>query len=178
MLGKCGLKFKVVPADIDESDIDNEKAEDYVLRMALAKAEKVFSSVSENNPQTLVIGADTIVEIGSKILGKPSDQKEAKAMLSFLSGKVHHVFTGYAVKTRKALKSGLVRTKVRFRELSDFEIESYVATGEAEDRAGAYAIQGDYGAILVDSVEGSYSNVIGLPLKEVLELISLMSWDK
>ncbi|MDR2404893.1 MAG: Maf family protein [Deltaproteobacteria bacterium] len=178
MLEKAGLKFKIVPADIDESEMVGETAEKYVLRMALKKAEKVFSSVAANSPLALVLGADTIVEIDSKIMGKPAGQKEAKEMLKTLSGQVHVVFTGFAVKTHKAVKSGLVRTQVRFRVLSDNEIDAYVDTGEAEERAGAYAIQGDYGAILVERVDGSYSNVIGLPLKEALDLINKMSWDQ
>jgi septum formation protein len=176
LLRMAGLSFKAVPADVDEGALAGEDAETYVRRMALSKAQKIHAEVSPGDPQAIVLGADTIVTLdGARVLGKPVDASEAREMLGLLSGKAHRVFTAFAVIGPKSTKCGLVATLVSFRDLSAREIEDYVATGEPLDKAGAYAIQGGHGALLIDRVEGSYSNVIGLPLKEALALIQEVS---
>jgi septum formation protein len=176
MLKNAGVDFTPFPVDVDESHAPDEEPEKYVRRTALAKAEKAFSELSGKEAGLVVLGADTIVLTkGAHILGKPKDAQQAEAMLRALSGEIHHVLTGYAVKTAEEHETASVRTEVRFRRLSDDEIKGYVLTGEPMGKAGAYAIQGAFGAVLADTVNGSYSNIVGLPLKEALDLISRLS---
>ena len=177
ILAGAGLSFRAVPANTDESPLPSECPEAYALRMALAKAEKVFAEVSPLDPEAAVLGADTIVVKGpGLVLGKPDSRGRAREMLSELSGGSHRVLTGFAVKTRASLKTGLASTLVSFRALSDWELDAYSQEEETLDKAGAYAIQGRFGPLLVDRVEGSYSNIVGLPLKEVLEALSAVSF--
>jgi len=140
----------------------------YVRILAEAKA----FDISEQHPDCWVIGADTIVLIDNKILGKPGSNKEACSMLKQLSGKTHQVLTGYCIccKNKDTLFSETVKTDVHFKSLSDTEIEWYIQTGEPFDKAGAYAIQG-IGTFLVKSINGSYTNVVGLPVCEVIEFL-------
>lgn len=133
-------------------------------------------SVAVNHPQELVIGADTIVVIGEKILGKPENEKEAKDMLRRLSGKRHQVKTGVAVCYQGQMKTSVVTTEVTFETMSDEDIEAYIASGEPMDKAGAYGIQGR-GAAFISSIHGSYSNVVGLPLSVTRRLCEALLRD-
>lgn len=166
LLGQLGLSFTICAADIDETPHPGEAPEAYVRRLAREKAQ----AVAGRFPGTWVLAADTTVVLGPELLGKPRDAAEARGMLSRLSGRTHEVHTGVAIAGR-AGDSTVVRTRVTFRTLSAGEIDWYVGTGEPLDKAGSYAIQGK-GGFMVASVEGSPTNVIGLPLGETLALLS------
>jgi septum formation protein len=168
LLAQVGMTFLVAPANVDESVRDSEMPRDYAERLSLDKARAAASRVREG----IVIAADTIVVVGDAILGKPSDAADVHRMLSALSGKKHEVITGLAVMDAATGKS-VVRTSVTrvwFRDLSDREISAYIATGEPMDKAGAYGIQ-ERGALLVERIEGCYSNVVGLPLSLLGEML-------
>ncbi len=165
LLSQVGIEFQVVPSTSDEI-ITSQKPEDVVLELAKQKA----LEVALTQPNSLVIGADTIVVYNRNILGKPKDEYEAIQMLQQLSGNVHQVFTGVSlIKTSKdksvlAETSFFQQTKVTFSSLSLQEIEAYVSTGSPLDKAGAYGIQDDWGAVFVENIEGDYYNVVGFPL--------------
>ncbi len=165
LLGQLGLRFTVAAADIDETPHPAEAPEAYVLRLAREKAR----AVAGRFPGAWVLAADTTVVLGPELLGKPRDEAEARAMLARLSGRTHEVHTGVALAGR-AEEALVVRTRVTFRTLSAGEIAWYAGTGEPLDKAGAYAVQGK-GGFLVAAVEGSPTNVIGLPLGETLALL-------
>lgn len=165
LLDSIGLKFQVIPSGIDEMSINGESPEEQVRRLAEAKAMDVAAS----NQGLWTLGADTIVVIDGEILGKPTDPRNAEEMLARLSGRVHEVFTGYAILQASPgldRRVSHVRSEVRIRRLSPDEISGYVATNEPMDKAGSYAIQG-IGSAIVEEVYGSYTNVVGLPLCEV-----------
>lgn len=162
LLGAAGVEVEVRPADVDETPDPQERPRWYVERVARAKAMAVHGE--------RVLAADTIVVLDGEILGKPLDPEAAAATLRRLAGRQHEVMTAVVLRTGHVLRSRLVRTRVSFRPLTDDEIAAYVATGEPLDKAGAYGIQGRGGA-LVDRVVGSYTNVIGLPMRETLELL-------
>lgn len=168
LLKQAGINFVVVPSQIDESKIWMKKPEEYVKKLAEAKA----SDVAYKYPDSWVIGADTIVVIGDAILGKPRSIDDARNMLLRLSGQTHQVYTGFAIccKARERLFSQIVKTDVLFKNLSEEEIQWYIHTPEPFDKAGAYAIQG-MGTFLVRSIHGSYTNVVGLPVCEVIEFL-------
>jgi nucleoside triphosphate pyrophosphatase len=166
LLGQLGLRFTVAAADLDETPLPSEAADAYVLRLARAKAQ----AVAARFPGAWVLAADTTVALGTELLGKPGGPAEAREMLSRLSGRTHAVYTGVALAGRAEL-STVVRTGVTFRTLSAGEIAWYVGTGEPLDKAGAYAVQGK-GGFLVAAVDGSPTNVIGLPLGETLDLLT------
>ena len=168
LLESAGIAFRVVPADICETPLPEEPPVDHVLRLAQEKA-KASAELTEGR---FFIGADTIVLCDGEIMGKPKDAADAARMLRKLSGIPHEVVTGFAVydKERKGAGTEAVRTKVFFKKLRDEEIESYIATGCPFDKAGAYAIQGG-AAHMVKRIEGSYTNVVGLPLCEVVEAL-------
>jgi septum formation protein len=157
----------VSAADIDETPQRGEPAAAYVLRLAREKAR----AVAVRHPGAWVLAADTTVALGDELLGKPRDAAEARDMLGRLSGRTHEVHTGVALAGGEAEHSTVVRTRVTFRPLSAGEISWYAGTGEPLDKAGSYAVQGK-GGFLVASVEGSPTNVIGLPLGETLELLA------
>ncbi|WP_338261374.1 Maf family protein [Corallococcus caeni] len=165
LLAQLGLRFTVAAADIDETPMAGEIARNYVHRLAVEKAR----TVATRHPDAWVLAADTTVALGSELLGKPRDAAEAREMLTRLSGQIHEVFTGIAVAGR-AQASEVVRTQVTFRALSPEEIAWYADTGEPLDKAGAYAIQGK-GGFLVQGIDGSPTNVVGLPLGETLALL-------
>jgi septum formation protein len=167
LLAQVGVTVRVVPASIDESILPGETAEQHVLRLSNAKAAAVAHRTQVEG--RWFIGSDTVVVRDDLILGKPADAAEAAAMLQGLAGRAHTVVSGYAVHDRDSGRtiSGAVTTRVWFKELSAREIAGYLATGEPFDKAGAYAIQG-IGAFMVTHIEGSYPNVVGLPLCEVL----------
>jgi len=166
LLEQAGLKFSVIPSDFDESTVAMSDPDSYVIALAESKA----IDISEKHPASWVIGADTIVLIDRNILGKPGSKEEARDMLQRLSGKTHQVLTGYCIccKKKNRFFSETIKTDVRFKKLSDAEIEWYIQTEEPFDKAGAYAIQG-LGTFLVKSINGSYTNVVGLPVCEVME---------
>ena len=162
-----------MPADVDESVQPGETPEAHVERLSLDKAQ----AIADRNDIAgrWFIGSDTVVVRDEVILGKPVDKSDAAAMLRSLAGRSHRVVSGYAVvdRERKILEATSVVTRVTFRELTDAEIAGYIATGEPDDKAGGYGIQG-IGACLVSSIDGSYTNVVGLPLCEVVETLERM----
>lgn len=166
LLKQAGLEFSVIPSDVDESSIPVSSPETYVRALSEAKAD----DVSKRYPESWIIGADTIVLIDGTILGKPGSRQEARSMLKRLNGRVHKVLTSYSIYCRanKHFFSETITTEVLFKKLSDEEIEWYIHTKEPFDKAGAYAIQG-LGTFLVKSINGSYTNVVGLPVCELIE---------
>jgi septum formation protein len=168
LLEQAGLRFTVIPGDLDENAITAASPDAQVRLLAEAKAE----AIARRHPEAWVIGADTMVVIGGRILGKPADTEEARHMLRQLSGQRHQVHTGFAIlcRERKRRFSATVTTEVEFKTLSPAEIEWYLQTGEPFDKAGAYAIQG-IGTFLVRRIDGSYTNVVGLPVCEVIEVL-------
>lgn len=174
LLSQLDIRFTVSAADIDETPQAGEAAEAYVGRLAREKARVVAS----RHPGAWVLAADTTVALGAELLGKPRDAEEAQAMLTRLSGRTHDVYTGVALAGRHE-ETLVVRTRVTFRSLSPGEMSWYANSGEPLDKAGAYAIQGK-GGFLVAGVEGSPSNVVGLPLGETVALLEraglLLPW--
>jgi septum formation protein len=173
LLAQAGFSFSVHPADVPEDPLSGEDPIGYVTRLARQKAEAVFRAVSTNPSaatQVVVLGADTTVTLDSQILAKPEDPADAARMLRRLSGRTHQVVTGVAVITAQSTQVAAEVTAVRFLSLSDQEIESYVASGEPMDKAGAYAIQGR-AARWIPRIEGCYFNVVGLPLALVTSLL-------
>jgi septum formation protein len=167
LLASAGLHPEVVAADVDETPHPGEAPIPYAMRVAEVKARAV-----EANGRA-VLAADTVVALDGEILGKATDRSDAIRMLRTLSGRWHTVHTAVVITTGASVLSDLVSTPVRFRELSDEEIARYVDTQEPMDKAGAYGIQGEGGA-LVAEVRGSYTNVVGLPLEETLRLLALI----
>ena len=171
LLAQIGVKFEVMATDVDESVADGESPRAYVERLARAKAEAGWRRVErENLPRAPVLGADTTVAVDGRILGKPADDREAAEMLATLSGRLHEVLTAVAVKHGSQLESAVSVSEVRFKALTKEEIERYVATGECEDKAGAYGIQGQAARFVAD-LHGSFSGVMGLPLYETAQLL-------
>lgn len=166
-MGNVGWAFEKSVADVDESEIAGESPEDYVVRLARTKAEKVAA----DQPGEIVLGADTTVVIGGGILGKPLDLDDAKRMLTMLSGKSHEVLTGVALVRNGKSVSGIERTKVNFNEMSKEEIEFLAEEGDPLDKAGAYAVQAQ-AALFINGIEGDYWNVVGLPVNLVYKLVS------
>ena len=186
ILTAVGWEFTKDVADIDESEFLNEKPEDYVQRLAREKAE----AVAQKYTQAIVLGADTTVVIDNQIIGKPVDLDDARRMIKMLAGNWHEVLTGVAIVWKEEEKRrrgeeeigansqnlnykilvGLQRTKVKFAEMSDEEIEFLVQFGEPLDKAGGYAVQAR-AALFIEKIEGDYWNVVGLPISLVYELI-------
>ena len=169
LLEQAGLTFEVAPGTVDEKNILADSPEDHVRLLATAKSKEV----ARHYPNAHVIGADTIVVIEDMILGKPASKAEARDMLKKLSGRNHAVLTGYTVRCDRSeyLHSETIRTRVRFKSLTDSEIEWYLETKEPFDKAGGYAIQGQ-GAFMVKQIIGSYTNVVGLPMSEVIDCLT------
>lgn len=166
LLEGVGIEIEVVPSSIEETTRKDEDARSHVLRLAREKTEDVANRFGER----WVIGADTIVVIDGEILGKPETAREARNMLVLLSGRYHRVLTGYAIARKKdaAFVTDFVETRVKIKDLNPGEINWYLRTGEPFGKAGGYAIQG-VGAFMVEEIEGSYTNVVGLPVCQVLE---------
>ncbi len=175
LLEMAGLDFEVVPAGIDESFRDGETPHEHVLRLSREKAR----AVAGVHPEAWVLGADTIVLIDGEVLGKPGTKQEAKAMLGKLSGREHRVVTGFTLlKGRSAtVATEAVESVVVFKKLTTGDIECYTSTGEPYDKAGGYAAQGK-GASLIKEIRGSYTNVVGLPLCEVMEALKTVGAAK
>lgn len=168
LLDQAGIQFSIIPSSFDESSVKFTSPEAHVKILAEAKAD----DLGKQFPEKWIIGADTIVMINKTMLGKPGSKKEARNMLKMLSGRIHQVYTGYSIccKAKKRFFSETVKTDVLFKKLTKDEIEWYINTDEPFDKAGAYAIQG-LGTFLVKSINGSYTNVVGLPVCEVIELL-------
>ena len=166
LLEHAGLTFKVIPSDLDESTVPLATPAAYACEMAQIKAARV----ARTYPDWWVIGADTIVVVDETICGKPQSLDEARRMLMLLSGRTHQVLTGYSIQCsgQNYVFTETIQTDVEFKQLNAQEVEWYLQTGEPFDKAGAYAIQG-IGTFLVKRINGSYSNVVGLPVCEVIE---------
>ena len=177
LLRLVGAQFSVCAADVDERALEGERAEAHVLRLAeqKARAGALGEAPLPARGDVVVLGADTIVTLDRAVLGKPSDAEDAGRMLRLLSGRVHEVWTGIAVVDPSDGRSvaEAVRSIVKFSPIEEAEIARYVATGEPLDKAGAYAVQGG-GALFVEAIEGSYSNVVGLPLSHLKRLLALI----
>jgi len=179
LLSQIGVRFQLLlfrmrpesEPEVNEEVVPGEAPAAYVERVARAKAEAGWKRLMQRNlPRSPVLAADTTVAVEGRILGKPVDRAEAARMLAEISGRRHEVLTAVAVKYDDRIESALSVTQVRFRALTEDEIRQYVATGEADDKAGAYAIQGR-AAQFVAEIHGSYSGVMGLPLYETAQLI-------
>jgi septum formation protein len=164
LLRAAGIDFTVRVADVDEKVLPNELPRDYVVRLSREKARAVAADGE------VVLGADTTVVALNEIIGKPEDAKDAERMLRLLSGKWHEVLTGVSLVSGSQVSSDVAVTRVKFSKLSDEEINWYVASGEPMDKAGAYGIQG-YASRFVERIEGSYSNVVGLPVQMVYRML-------
>lgn len=171
ILTEHGFSFEIVPAHVDESVLPGETPPDHVVRVAREKAR----AVAPRFPDSIVLGADTIIAFEGRILGKPKDPEDAARMLRDLSGKDHEVLTGFCVRVDLPERevSEVVAARVRFRDLSTSEIGEYVKSGEPLDKAGAYAIQGG-AKRFVESVAGSIANVVGLPIERIEPI--LLAW--
>ena len=168
LLDQAGIQFSVIPSSFDENLVKFTFPEAHVKTLAEAKAD----DLGKQFPEKWIIGADTIVMINKTMLGKPGSKNQARSMLKMLSGRIHQVYTGYSIccKAKKRFFSETVKTDVLFKKLTKDEIEWYINTDEPFDKAGAYAIQG-LGTFLVKSINGSYTNVVGLPVCEVVEFL-------
>lgn len=166
LLTAAGVAFEVRTVDVDERPFDAETAVDYVVRVAVDKARACPASTD-----AVILAADTVVVVDGRILGKPADDADAARMLRLLSGRGHHVLTGVAVRRGERVAVEVDSTAVTFAPLSDTEIAWYVASREPRDKAGAYAVQG-LASRFVERVEGSHSNVVGLPVARVCRMLA------
>ena len=177
LLTLVGAHFTTHPVEVDESPQPDERAEAHVLRLSEAKVRAALAEDggAEAAGDSVYIGADTIVTIDRVILGKPTGTEDAERMLARLSGRIHEVWTGLFLldPTEGRSVGGSQRSIVKFARLEPEDIRRYVATGEPMDKAGAYAVQG-FGALYVEAIEGSYSNVVGLPLSYLKHLLGLL----
>lgn len=165
LLKQIGLDFKSFSVDLDEEIFDGEHPIQTVKRLAVHKSEEAKKKVE----QGIIITADTIVVLDKQIIGKPKNKKDAERILKKLSNRTHIVYTGFSIfnsNTNKTI-TDYERTSVTFRELSNKEIKDYIASGSPMDKAGAYGIQDDFGAVFVSSIKGCYYNVVGLPLSKL-----------
>ena len=168
LLTSAGFGFTVAPAEVDETPHAEEAASDYVIRVARDKARHI--AAQRKGTDAVVLAADTAVVSESRIMGKPRNDEDAAGMLATLSGSVHQVLTGVVVRTETRELVELVATRVHFLPMSSAEISWYVATGEPRGKAGGYAIQG-HAARFIDWIDGSWSNVVGLPLSTVNRML-------
>ena len=173
LMQQVGWPFEVVKISVDETPLEDESPSDYVARLAVAKAQAGLALVESGDT---VLGADTTVVLDGEVLGKPADREEAFAMWSRMAGRVHQVLTGVALARDGAVIHRVVVTEVHFRQMTRLDMEAYWASGEPADKAGGYGIQGR-GALLVDRISGSYSNVVGLPLAETAQLLTQFGYS-
>jgi len=168
LLKQAGLEFEVIPSGIEEDSVKDESPKRHVIRLAEAKA----LDVGSRYPDRWVVAADTIVYIDHLILGKPNNRGEAMEMLRRLSGREHWVMTGFSVHQleKKMGDREAVKTAVKVKALTPAEVDWYVRTGEPFDKAGGYAIQGA-GSFMIESIRGSYTNVVGIPLCELIQML-------
>jgi septum formation protein len=179
VLRNAGFVFEIRPADVDETRQPHEAAEDYVRRVAQAKARAIAEPARADRERAIVIAADTIVLAEGQILGKPRDAEDARRMLRLFSGKTHEVLTALSVINVPAAKEALhvEKTRVEFLKMSEEEIETYIQTGEPVDKAGAYGIQGIAGRFAT-RIEGCYFNVLGLPLSRLWTTLQSLGWKE
>jgi septum formation protein len=168
LLESLGVEFAVDPPDVDEAPLPGEHPVDYVRRLSVDKAMAV---AARHGDDVTVVAADTTVDVGGRILGKPESPDEARSMLLALSATTHQVHTGVTVRAGDRVETSVATTSVTFTTVTPELLEWYLATGEPFDKAGGYALQGA-GALLVDAVNGSVSNVVGLPLTLLAELLA------
>ncbi|NLB36089.1 MAG: septum formation inhibitor Maf [Clostridiales bacterium] len=166
LLEKAGIEFETVVPETDETVTGSLNAEEAVVTIAKRKAQ----TVAAEYPGRLVLAADTVVALDGEILGKPLNKAQAAEMLRHLSGKTHSVYTGVCIAENREIRSFTQMTRVKFYDLTQDEIDAYVRTGEPIDKAGAYGIQGR-GCLLVESIEGDYFNVVGLPVARVVRAL-------
>jgi septum formation protein len=167
IMNSVGWEFYKDVPDIDESELSGESPNDYVLRLAASKAEVI----AERHPGEIVLGADTTVMIDGRIIGKPDDSEHAREMIKMLSGNWHEVLTGVAVVRNGSASAAVERTRVKFAEMNESEIEFLVEHGDPLDKAGGYAVQAQ-AALFIEGIEGDYWNVVGLPIGLVYRLVS------
>ncbi|MGZ5075980.1 MAG: Maf family protein [Methylobacter sp.] len=167
LLDQIKIAYRVHPVDLDETPLANEMPLDYVQRLAAEKSAACVAALGDSLP---VLAADTAVVLDGLIMGKPKDRDDAFSMLRLLSGKMHRVYSAVSLRGREHGQAVSI-TEVTFRSLTESEIEAYWQSGEPADKAGSYAIQG-LGGIFVESINGSFSGVVGLPLFETAELLS------
>ena len=168
LLSQIGVSFQKLDINLDESLLKDELPDDYVLRLACGKSALGWQQSAQDGP---VLGADTIVVIEQQILGKPHDREDARKMLRLLSGNTHQVYTAVALTTAQGQVHTLVKTEVSFGVMTLQQIDDYWASGEPQDKAGSYGIQG-LGGQFVKHINGSYSAVVGLPLYETRQLLN------
>ncbi len=173
LLRQIGLKFEVRESGVDEDGMDGSHPEEYVTSLSLRKA----SAVATKDEEAIVIGADTIVVLDGTILNKPRDEDDARRMLARLSGKIHKVYTGFTLVDSPSMRSvsAVEVTDVQFRVLDREEIAAYVRSGSPMDKAGAYGIQDDYGAVFVERIDGCFYNVVGFPLAKFYKTLQQFS---
>jgi len=182
LLEKVGIRFSVIPSLLDEIPREDETPHNFALR---ASREKAIAVARDQNSDCVVIGADTIVVINGEILGKPRDEEDARFILKKISGREHKVITGFSIARPKmeVLHREFVESRVKIKILAPWEIEGYINTKEPMDKAGAYGVQG-IGAFMVQEIYGSYTNVVGLPLAQLvgaltkLGILKLFSEDE
>jgi septum formation protein len=173
LLSQIGVEFSVLPVDIDESRVIDEPPIDYVKRVAIAKAQAGWDSL-DREEKLPVLGSDTSVVLGDSILGKPENGADARNMLLQLSGREHEVMTAVAIVSGSQILCELSMSMVSFATLTDAEIEWYVSTKEGVDKAGGYAVQG-LAALFIEQIKGSYSGIMGLPIRETALLLTKLS---
>ena len=186
LLSQIGVRFQVLmfrgkpetDAELDEAVLEGETPSVYVERVARAKAQAGWKRLEQRSlPRAAVLAADTTVAVGGRILGKPADRTEAAAMLAALSGRSHEVLSAIAIRYEAQIECAVSVSEVEFRILSQDDIRQYVATGECDDKAGAYAIQGR-AAQFIAALRGSFSGVMGLPLYETAQLLERMEGQR
>lgn len=167
LLSTAGYEFEIKPSSAEEIE-KGVPAKELAVKNALAKARDIYKTAPEGS---VVIGADTVVCLGERVLGKPKSPENAREMLEILSGSEHSVVTGFAVVGERGEESGFCETVVKFRQLSQAEINLYVATGECNDKAGAYGIQ-ERASLFVEAIKGDYFNVMGLPVASLYPVLA------
>lgn len=172
LLTQIGVGHRVTPVDVDEQVLPGEPPGQYVTRLAIAKAEALWSRLNDDERHP-VLGADTTVALGNEVLGKPADQADAAQMLRRLSGRTHQVYTAVALRYARGCDSRLSVSDVTLRALDEAEIRDYWYSGEPADKAGGYAVQGA-AALFIERIAGSYSGIVGLPLFETGELLRMI----
>jgi len=179
LLEAAGYVFEVRAADVDERVVPGERPVDYVRRLAIAKSasarQRLVDQAADSDGSLVIIGADTAVIVDDEIMGKPSDDGDAGRMLRRLSGRAHRVLTGVSLRTAERQVAEVEETLVFFRRLAEAEVSWYLASGEWRDKAGAYAIQG-LASRFIPRIEGSYSNVVGLPIERLAGLIGSLEF--
>jgi septum formation protein len=174
LLGAAGFVFDTMPVDLDERVREGETPSAYVRRLAMEKSARARERMGPQADGALVLGADTTVVVGETILGKPADDSDLASMLRQLSGRTHLVLTGLSLRLGEQECGGVEATTVEFSRLNDADIAWYVASGEGRDKAGGYAIQG-LASRFVRRIDGSYTNVVGLPIAAVHELVATIA---